>query len=183
MLRYSPRALRLRSKAPRPSCVTRLARGWKKPAQDGHNYAPTGAPADHWQADTVWFTDYPGVNDKRRAILTVINTTTRYVAARPLIDAKSSRVAVALDDIINELEAGGRHVAVLRVDNGPEFKGEARALLRKRGIEVESVEPFTHYRLARTDRYHRTLRKRIGEHFERAPDTSLGCPARYRREY
>ena len=152
----------------RNEASAQVTQAWKKPAQDGHNYAPTGAPADHWQADTAWFTDYRGVNDKRRAALTVLNTTTRYAAARPLIDAKSSRVAEALDEIIDELEAGGRHVAVLRVDNGPEFKGETRALLRKRGIEVETVEPFTHYRLARTDRYHRTLRKRIGEHFERA---------------
>ena len=34
-------------------------------------------------------------------------------------------------------------------------------------IELENVEPNTHYKLARTDRFHRTLRNRIGEHFER----------------
>ena len=152
----------------RNEASAQTTQGRKKPAQNGHNYAPTGAPADHWQADTVWLTDYRGVNDKRKVILTVLNTTSRYAAARPLLDAKAERVAAALGDIIDELEAGGRRIKVLRVDNGSEFKKETRAMLRELGIEVDKVEPYTHYKLARTDRWHRTLRKRIGEHFERS---------------
>ena len=58
-------------------------------------------------------------------------------------------------------------IKALRIDGGSEFKKEFRVLMRTRGIPLEIGEPYTHYRLARTDRFHRTLRKRLGEHFAR----------------
>jgi hypothetical protein len=99
--------------------------------------------------------------------LTVLNTTSRYAVARPLLNSKAPTVAAALDDILDQLEAEERPITVLRVDGGSEFKGDTTTLLASRGIEKEQTEPFTHYRLARTDRFHRTLRRRIGEYFER----------------
>ena len=69
--------------------------------------------------------------------------------------------------ILDELAGQGRSVSVIRVDGGSEYKADTAALLRARGITLEKTEPYTHYRLARTDRLHRTLRKRIGEFFER----------------
>ena len=141
---------------------------WKKPSQSGHNYSPSGAPAGNWQADVIYLDDYRGVNDKRKAILSVLNTTSRYAAARPLLNSKAPTVAAALEDILEQLARDEElPITVLRVDGGPEFKGATTALLASRGIEKEEVEPFTHYKLSRTDRFHRTLRHRIGEHFER----------------
>jgi hypothetical protein len=55
----------------------------------------------------------------------------------------------------------------LRTDGGPEFKKEFAKMMAARKIELTQGEPRTHYLLARTDRFHRTLRGRIGEHFQR----------------
>lgn len=135
---------------------------------NGPDYAPTGAPAANWQADVIWFDLYAGANRKRRAILTVLNTTTRYAIARPLLHAKAVDAAAAMTEILDEIAASGRTIEVLRVDNGSEFQSDFKVLMGQRGIELEPTEAYTHYKLARTDRFHRTLRKRIGEHFERA---------------
>jgi hypothetical protein len=56
----------------------------------------------------------------------------------------------------------------LRTDGGPEFKKEFTKLMASRKIKLTHGEPRTHYLLARTDRFHRTLRSRLGEHFQRA---------------
>ncbi len=141
----------------------KVSAGWRRPASA--QLAPTGAPQDHWQADVIWFDDYRGVNDRRKAILTVLNTTTRYAIARPLLNAKAGTVAAAMADI---LDRDKPRIKVLRVDGGSEFKGLTRKLLTDRGITLQPGEPNTHYWITRTDRFHRTLRKRIGEHFERA---------------
>lgn len=145
------------------------AEQWRRPSSRAAYtaYAPTGAPEGHWQADVIFFDDYRGVNDKRKAILTVLNTTSRFALARPLLNAKAGTVAAAMEDILDELARLRKKVTVLRVDGGGEFKGAFAQLMRERGITIDNSEPFTHYRLARTDRWHRTLRKRIGEHFER----------------
>ena len=140
---------------------------WRKPSQHSHSYAPTGAPADNYQSDVVFMSGFGGVNDKRRAILTLLNTTTRFAAARPILSAKAPAVAAGMASILDELAGQGRSVSVIRVDGGSEYKADTAALLRARGITLEKTEPYTHYRLARTDRLHRTLRKRIGEFFER----------------
>ena len=151
----------------RDEASSQVSTQWKKPPQSGHNYAPSGAPASNWQADVIYLDDYRGANDKRKAILTVLNTTSRYAVARPLLNNKAPTVAAALEDILEQLREEERPISVLRVDGGSEFKGETAALLKEYDIEKEQTEPFTHYRLARTDRFHRTLRRRIGEHFER----------------
>ena len=134
--------------------------------KDLNHYSPTGAEKNHWQSDVLFFNDFRGVNDKRIAILTVLNTTTRLVYARPLLGVKSSEIAHALKSIIDEISADGLTITELRVDGGSEYKGEVIQLLHSLGIKIEHIEPNTHYKLARTDRFHRTLRKRIGEHFE-----------------
>ena len=145
------------------------AEQWRRPSSHAAYtaYAPTGAPEGHWQADVIFFDDYRGVNDKRKAILTMLNTTSRFALARPLLNAKAGTVAAAMKDILDELARLRKKVTVLRVDGGGEFRGAFGQLMRERGITIDNIEPFTHYRLARTDRWHRTLRKRIGEHFER----------------
>lgn len=145
------------------------AEQWRRPSSRAAytTYAPTGAPEGHWQADTVFFDDYRGANDKRKAILTVLNTTTRFASARPLLNVKAETVAAAMEDILEELARMRKKVTTLRVDGGPEFKKEFARLMEERGVAIDRSEPMTHYRLARTDRWHRSLRKRIGEHFER----------------
>ena len=67
---------------------------WRRPS--AYNFAPTGGPAGHWQSDVMYLDDYRGVNDKRRAILTVLNTTSRFAIARPLLNAKASTVTKAM---------------------------------------------------------------------------------------
>jgi hypothetical protein len=147
---------------------SQVAQQWKKPSASSAVYAPTGAPPGHWQADVIFFEDYQGANDRRKAMLTVLHTTTRYAVVRPLLSVKAEKTAEAMRSILGEIAGSRRQIKVLRVDGGGEFKGAFTALMRERGIELEVGEPNTHYRLARTDRMHRTLRQRIGEHFERA---------------
>jgi len=138
---------------------------YHKPSAE--NYAPTGAPSGHYQSDVMFIEDYKGVNAKRMAILTVLNTTTRYAAARGLLNVKAASITAGLVEIIDELRKNGKTISVLRVDGGGEFKAGTKTMLQKREIELEVGEPNTHYRLARTDRFHRTLRERLGGHFER----------------
>ena len=145
-----------------------FAKQWRKPSASSGAYTPTGAPAGHWQADVTFLEDYKGVNDRRKAILTVLNTTTRFAVARPLLAATADKTAEAMREVLAELSAAKRNIQVLRVDGGGEFKGAFRELVHAAGIQAEVSEANTHYRLARTDRFHRTLRERIGEHFERA---------------
>jgi hypothetical protein len=147
---------------------SQVSQQWRKPSGDSGVYAPTGAPPGHWQGDVIFFEDYQGVNDRRKAMLTVLNTTTRYAVVRPLLSAKSEKTAEAMRSILEEIAVSRRQIKVLRVDGAGEFKGAFAALMREVGIELEVGEPNTHYRLARTDRFHKTLRQRIGEHFERA---------------
>jgi hypothetical protein len=145
----------------RDEASAQVARQWRKPSAE--NYAPTGAPQGYWQADVIYLEDYKGVNARRKAILTVLNTTTRFAHARPLLNATADRVAEAMSSILDNENS----IRVLRIDGGSEFKKDFRVLMRTRGIPLEVGEPYTHYRLARTDRFHRTLRKRLGEHFAR----------------
>jgi hypothetical protein len=152
----------------RDQLSSQVAQQWRKPSGSSGAYAPTGAPPGHWQSDVIFFEDYQGVNDRRKAMLTVLHTTTRYAVVRPLLSAKADKTAEAMRSILEEIADSRRRIKVLRVDGGGEFKGVFAALMRERGIELEVGEPNTHYRLARTDRLHRTLRQRVGEHFERA---------------
>ena len=99
---------------------------WRRPSAE--QFAPTGGPAGHWQADTLFLDQYKGANDKRGAILTSINSTTRYAIARPLINVKAaSTIAAALEDIFSEENP---KIKVLRADGGSEWGKRARHLLR-----------------------------------------------------
>jgi len=146
--------------ATQTSATVRTA--WRRPSTQ--QFAPAGGPAGHWQADTLFLDDYRGVNDKRRAILTLLNTTTRYAIARPLLNAQAATVTAALKDMLTSEKCT---ITILRVDQGPEWGAITRKFLEGRGIALEMGEPNTHTWLSRTDRFHRTLRQRLGEHFER----------------
>ena len=148
----------------RDEASAQITRQYNKPSPE--NYAPTGDLQGFWQADVIAFKDYKGVNAQRMAILTVLNTTTRFAYARPLLNKKADKATEAMVSILDE--ADPPRMSCLRIDNGVEFKGKFCTMMRERGISLETTEPYTHYRLARTDRFHRTLRKRLGEHFERA---------------
>ena len=118
---------------------------WRRTA--GTVYAPTGAPQDHWQADVVSLQDYKGVNKKRTHLLSMLNTTTRFAAARPLLNTKARTVSTAMAEIIEELEGLGKTVAAIRVDGGSEFKKEFAADMEAAGIPLQKPEPLTHYQL------------------------------------
>ena len=139
---------------------------WTKPTSTStlaHSaYAPTGAPAGHWQADVIAFELLKGANIQRKFILTVLHTTSRVAYARGLTSRKAPIVAAAFTDI---LTVDKPDITVLRVDGGSEFKSVFATLLRTRGISLELAEAFTHYKLSRTDRFHRTLRQKIGAYF------------------
>ena len=136
---------------------------WRRPSAE--QFAPTGGPAGHWQADTLFLDQYKGVNDKRGAILTLLNSTTRYAIARPLLNVKAASIAAALEDILNEEKP---KIKTLRADGGSEWGKESKKFIEGRGIVLETPAPNTHTWLSRTDRFHRTLRARLGEHFDRA---------------
>ena len=146
--------------ATQSSSVVRSA--WHRPSLE--QFAPAGGPAGHWQADVIYFDIYKGANDKYKALLLVINTTTRYAIVRPLHHAKAADSSAAFADV---LASERPKIKILRVDGGGEFKKEFADLCEERGITLEVGEPHTHTWLARTDRFCRTLRQRLGEHFER----------------
>ena len=129
--------------------------------------APTGAPANHWQSDVIWFDILKGKNNMQKAILTVLNTTSRYAYARGIRSNKSEAVAAALKEILTDIINDNKKITTLRVDGGSEYKGATAALLKSRGINIDQAEPYTHARLSRTDRFHRSLREKFGDMFER----------------
>ena len=73
---------------------------WRRPSAE--QFAPTGGPQGHWQGDTLYLDQYRNANDKRGAILTLLNSTTRYAIARPLLNVKAASIAAALEDIFSE---------------------------------------------------------------------------------
>ena len=94
---------------------SQVAQQWRKPAASSGVYAPTGAPPGHWQADVIFFEDYQGVNDRRKAMLTVLHTTTRYAVVRPLLSTKSEkRLRLCAPSWKNSLEVGLPRVERLR---------------------------------------------------------------------
>jgi hypothetical protein len=146
--------------ATQSSSVVRTA--WHRPSLE--QFAPAGGPAGHWQADVLFLDLYKGANDKRRALLLVLNTTTRYAIVRPLLHAKATDTSAAFADLLHSERP---KITILRVDSGVEFKQDFAALCEDRGITLQVGEPYTHTWVSRTDRLCRTLRQRIGEHFER----------------
>ena len=106
---------------------------WRRPSAE--QFAPTGGPQGHWQADTLFLDQYKGANDKRGAILTLLNSTTRFAIARPLLNVKAASVAAALDSIFSEEKP---KINTLRADGGSEWGKEARKFIEGRGIVLET---------------------------------------------
>ena len=140
-----------------------------KPSAD--SFAPTGDFYGTWAADVMFMTDYAGVNAKRTCILTLLELNSRYVYARGLTAATAAATAAAMVYILEqnaqdyETKENTAPILKLRTDNGGEFAGAFAKLLADRGIEHERGEAETHARLARLDRFHRTLRMMLGEMF------------------
>ena len=135
------------------------------------DFSPTGDIPGTYAADVIFLADYAGVNAARTCILTLQQVNTRYVMARALTKATSAKTAEALADILEqnakdfEEKKNTSPILKLRTDNGGEFAGEFAKLLAMHEIPHEKVEAETHTRLARIDRFHRTLRMMIGELF------------------
>ena len=144
-----------------------IQKRWTAPPVGSAQYSPTGAPAGHWQADVIFFKDLKSKNQQNIAILTVLNTTSRYALARPVKSTTAATVVHQMKDILDELKKLKKKITHMRVDGGAEFKKETRVLFNTQNITVDQAEPKTHYRIRRTDAFHRTLRHRLGEHFER----------------
>jgi hypothetical protein len=94
----------------------------------------------------------------------VLNTTTRYAIVRPLLHAKAVDSSAAFADLLHSEQP---KIKVLRVDQGKEFLADFAALCADRGITIQRGEASTHTWLSRIDRLCRTIRQRLGEHFER----------------
>jgi hypothetical protein len=106
------------------------------------------------------------------AILTLIEATTRYVYARALTSGTAAAAAVALRSILDKNGRDGAPIIrSLVIDGGPEFKGATKTLLEHYHIKVNVAAARTHQRLARVDRYHRTLREQIGRLMASRRDT------------
>ena len=145
--------------------------------------APAGGGAGHYQADLMMLDDYRGVNNMKRMLLTILNTTSRYAYARPIADKKANTVRDAIQQIFDgvyykdAVKGDGKanirktrplkDMAVLRVDGGTEFMNGLEGYLKEKKIGFEVSAPYRHGWLARTNRFHRTLRQRLGEHFAR----------------
>ena len=139
-----------------------------KPADE--DFAPTGGPRGEYLADVIYLREYRGVNKKRECVLTLLGVNSRYVYARALTRATAAKTAEALASILeqNKKDARGGVVApikAIRSDGGPEFAAAFADLLRYHKMKHEIIQPNTHARLARLDRYHGGLRRQIGATF------------------
>ena len=103
--------------ATQSSSVVRTS--WHLPSLS--QFAPANGPAGHWQADVLFLDLYKGANDKRRALLLVLNTTTRYAIVRPLLHAKATDTSAAFADLLANEQP---KIKILRVDGGVEFMAE-----------------------------------------------------------
>ena len=132
---------------------------------------PTGARRGVYLADVVFLRDYAGVNQKRTCILTLLAVNSRYAYTRALTAPSAAKTAEALSEILqqnsHDQEAGVAPIEALRADGGSEFRGAFAALCEERGIPIEITEAGTHQRLSRVDRFHGTLRRLIGDEFDR----------------
>jgi IS30 family transposase len=111
---------------------------------DSSVYSPTGAPQDFYQGDAVYFDILRGANKGHRSMLTIMNTTTRYVYARPLRTTTAAAAAEAMRSILDSVAARGKKMVSLRVDGGVEFKGVFKALMADRKIALLTGEANTH---------------------------------------
>jgi hypothetical protein len=143
------------------TAAAQAQKAWRRPALSA--YSTTGGPIGEYQADVVYFAEFAGVNHQAMAILTLLEATTRFVYARTLTNDSAKTTAAALDSIIERnMEDDAPIINSVVIDGGGEFKGVTRRLLDSKHIRVNQVAPRTHQRLARVDRFHRTLRQLIG---------------------
>ncbi len=152
----------------RDQAASQVSRRAIKPSES--SYAPTGGAYGDYLGDVIFLSDYAGVNAKRASILTIMGANNRYAYARAMTaPLTSAKTAAALLEIFaqNALDVGDglSPILSLRTDGGPEFAKEFAALTKKLGIPLSKGEPGTHERLARLDRFHRSLRQMIGEVF------------------
>ena len=152
----------------RDQAASQITKRAKKPPE--RDFAPTGGPRGEYLADVIYLREYRGVHKKRECILTLLGANSRYVYARALTKATAAKTAEALTDILDQNKKDTRGgviapITAIRSDGGPEFAGAFAALLKRRKIVQDVIQPNTHARLARLDRLHGTLRKKIGEVF------------------
>ena len=139
-----------------------------KPADE--DFAPTGGPRGEYLADVIYLREYKGVNHNHKCVLTLLGVNSRYVYARALTKATAAKTTEALIHILEQNKRDARAGVVapiyaIRSDGGPEFAAAFADLLKRRKFKHEIIQPNTHARLARLDRYHGTLRRQIGATF------------------
>jgi hypothetical protein len=148
--------------------VAQLRQRAVKPSSD--SYAPTGGEYGTWLGDVVYLKDYAGVNDKRSCLLVLMEVNSRYVYVRAMTSPTAKNTAAAMAEILrqNIVDVGNGVAPIneIRTDVGSEFLGEFTRLLESQGIALTHPEAYTHERIARLDRFVRTLRGLIGAFFD-----------------
>ena len=135
------------------------------------SFSPTGDVYGTWAADVMFLNDYAGLNGAKSCVLTLLELNSRYVYARALTKVTSAKTAEAMESILEQNdderaeESKVAPIMQVRTDNGSEFAGDFAKLLASYEIPHDRAEAETHARLARLDRFHRTLRHMIGELF------------------
>jgi hypothetical protein len=129
-------------------------------------YVPCGHQSNfHWQADCMFLNDYTKQNKQHKGILTLLNTTTREANARAIKGTTAEEITKKMLEMIYQV--GRMKVAILRTDGGSEFDNALfRSAMEEEGIEFEMAEAHTHSWLNRTNRFHRTLKGMIRDHFK-----------------
>jgi hypothetical protein len=148
--------------------VAQLRQRAVKPSAD--SYAPTGDLYGTYLGDVVYLKDYSGVNDKRSCLLVLMEANSRYAYVRAMTNATAKSTAAAMAEILrqNIVDVGNGIAPIneIRTDVGSEFLGEFTRLLESQGIALTHPEAYTHERIARLDRFVRTLRGLIGAFFD-----------------
>jgi hypothetical protein len=131
-------------------------------------FVPSGSKSNnHYQADITFLHDFKRLRDNKKhiGILTVLNTTTRKAYARGIKSTENDDTVKMFGEILEEIEKEGGVVETLRTDGGSEFQTHFKELLFDHQINHEVSEAHTHNWLARTNRFHRTLKQMIRSMF------------------
>lgn len=130
-------------------------------------YSAAGGVHGQWLADVIYLREEAGFNANHSAILTVLNPNSRYAYVRPLTTVKANKFIPAWESILEQNLSDNYYAKIESVlaDGGTEFTSVAfKKLMKDKGIYLRFSAPHTHYRLARIDRFHRTLRHLIGKY-------------------
>lgn len=110
---------------------------------------------EHWCLDLADFTAF----DKRKPyMMTVIDTLSRYVWAKPLRNKEAATVASALREVFTEAKATPK---ILHNDNGGEFDGEVAQLCKDRSIHQVKSRSYTPESNPLVEGVHRILRQML----------------------